>query len=82
MSINRSMRLFGTYGAISSFNMENVSKSEVSRKMNIESGDYTVQAMERLDQQRLLMAKYSCLQKIKEDRKKKRLKKKGEDEEI
>ncbi|GFV62783.1 uncharacterized protein TNCV_2316961 [Trichonephila clavipes] len=34
--------------------------------MCIEPGDYTVQAMECLDKERLLQAKYSCLQKTKE----------------
>ncbi|GFU23179.1 DUF4817 domain-containing protein [Trichonephila clavipes] len=34
--------------------------------MCIEPGDYTVQAMECLDKQRLLRAKYYCLQKTKE----------------
>ncbi|GFW19194.1 uncharacterized protein TNCV_255211 [Trichonephila clavipes] len=53
----------GTYDAVSSFNMGNVSKLEILRKMCIEPGDYTVQAMECLDKQRLLRAKYSCLQK-------------------
>ncbi|GFS87311.1 DUF4817 domain-containing protein [Trichonephila clavipes] len=46
--------------------MGNVSKSEILRKLNIEPDDYTVQAMERLEKQRLLKAKYSCLQKTKE----------------
>ncbi|GFW84755.1 uncharacterized protein TNCV_680431 [Trichonephila clavipes] len=45
-------------------------------------GDYTVQAMECLDQQRLLRAKYYCLQKTKEVRKEKRLKRKKEDDEL
>ncbi|GFU98821.1 uncharacterized protein TNCV_4937511 [Trichonephila clavipes] len=56
----------GTYDAVSSFNMGNVSKLEILRKMCIEPGDYTVQAMECLDKQRLLRTKYSCLQKTKE----------------
>ncbi|GFS68309.1 uncharacterized protein TNCV_5029031 [Trichonephila clavipes] len=34
----------GTYDAVSSFNMGNVSKLEILRKMCIEPGDYTVQA--------------------------------------
>ncbi|GFX40149.1 uncharacterized protein TNCV_4317851 [Trichonephila clavipes] len=72
----------GTYDAVSSFNMGNVSKLEILRKMCIESGDYTVQAMECLDKQRLLRAKYSCLQKTKEVRKEKRLKRKKEDDEL
>ncbi|GFX73301.1 uncharacterized protein TNCV_4206511 [Trichonephila clavipes] len=55
----------GTYDAVSSFNMGNVSKLEILRKMCIEPGDYTVQAMECLDKLRLLRAKYSCLQKTK-----------------
>ncbi|GFX84834.1 uncharacterized protein TNCV_3076441 [Trichonephila clavipes] len=64
----------GTYDAVSSFNMGNVSKLEILRKMCIEPGDYTVQAMEYLDKQRLLRAKYYCLQKTKEVRKEKDLK--------
>ncbi|GFS47537.1 uncharacterized protein TNCV_4219881 [Trichonephila clavipes] len=73
----------GTYDAVSSFNMGNVSKLEILRKMCIEPGDYTVQAMECLDKQRLLRAKYYCLQKTKEVRKeKKRLKRKKEDDEL
>ncbi|GFV51686.1 HTH_Tnp_Tc3_2 domain-containing protein [Trichonephila clavipes] len=48
--------------------MGNVSKPEILRKLNIELGDYMVQAMVRLDKQRLLKAKYSCLQKTKERR--------------
>ncbi|GFU65015.1 uncharacterized protein TNCV_2852171 [Trichonephila clavipes] len=44
--------------------------------------DYTVQAMECLDKQRLLRAKYSCLQNTKEVRKEKRLKRKKEDDEL
>ncbi|GFY18833.1 uncharacterized protein TNCV_3875211 [Trichonephila clavipes] len=72
----------GTYDAVSSFNMGNVSKLEILRKMCIEPGDYTVQAMECLDKQRLLRAKYSCLQKTKEVRKEKRLKRKKEDDEL
>ncbi|GFU86490.1 uncharacterized protein TNCV_423061 [Trichonephila clavipes] len=63
----------GTYDAVSSFNMGNVSKLEILRKC-IEPGDYTVQAMECLDKQRLLRAKYYCLQKTKEVRKQKDLK--------
>ncbi|GFV93213.1 uncharacterized protein TNCV_573521 [Trichonephila clavipes] len=63
-----------TYDAVSSFNMGNVSKLEILRKMCIEPGDYTVQAMECLDKQRLLRAKYYCLQKTKEVRKEKDLK--------
>ncbi|GFX69806.1 uncharacterized protein TNCV_833831 [Trichonephila clavipes] len=70
----------GTYDAVSSFNMGNVSKLEILRKMCIEPGDYTVQAMECLDKQRLLRAKYYCLQKTKEVRKEKRLKRKKEGE--
>ncbi|GFX03860.1 uncharacterized protein TNCV_4677651 [Trichonephila clavipes] len=72
----------GTYDAVSSFNMGNVSKLEILRKMCIEPGDYTVQAMECLDKQRLLRAKYYCLQKTKEVRKEKRLKRKKEDDVI
>ncbi|GFW35138.1 uncharacterized protein TNCV_5067031 [Trichonephila clavipes] len=53
----------GSYDSVSSFNMGNVSKLEILRKMCIEPGDYTVQAMECLDKQRLLRAKYYCLQK-------------------
>ncbi|GFW44016.1 uncharacterized protein TNCV_997811 [Trichonephila clavipes] len=64
----------GTYDAVSSFNMGNVSKLEILRKTCIEPGDYTVQAMECLDKQRLLRAKYYCLQKTKEVRKEKDLK--------
>ncbi|GFV61264.1 uncharacterized protein TNCV_891111 [Trichonephila clavipes] len=45
-------------------------------------GDYTVQAMECLDKQRLLRAKFSCLQKTKEVRKEKILKRKKEDDEL
>ncbi|GFX92995.1 uncharacterized protein TNCV_139391 [Trichonephila clavipes] len=55
----------GAYDAVSSFNMGNVSKLEILRKLCIEPGDYTIQAMERLDKQRLLRAKNSCLQKNK-----------------
>ncbi|GFY16861.1 uncharacterized protein TNCV_3689191 [Trichonephila clavipes] len=62
----------GTYDATSSFNMRNVSKLEILRKLCIEPGDYTVQAMERFDKQRLLRAKYSCLQKTKEISKEKK----------
>ncbi|GFV72442.1 uncharacterized protein TNCV_639041 [Trichonephila clavipes] len=62
----------GTYDAVSSFNMGNVSKLEILRKMCIEPCDYTVQAMECLDKQRLLRAKYYCLQKTKEVRKEKK----------
>ncbi|GFU33288.1 uncharacterized protein TNCV_3768411 [Trichonephila clavipes] len=47
----------GTYDAVSSFNMGNVLKLEILRKMCIEPGDYTVLAMECLDKQRLLRAK-------------------------
>ncbi|GFY26905.1 uncharacterized protein TNCV_930461 [Trichonephila clavipes] len=72
----------GTYDAVSSFNMGNVSKLEILRKMFIEPGDYTVQAMECLDKRRLLRAKYYCLQKTKEVRKEKRLKRKKEDDEL
>ncbi|GFU68859.1 uncharacterized protein TNCV_1548431 [Trichonephila clavipes] len=62
----------GRYDAVSSFNMGNVSKLEILRKVCIEPGDYTVQAMECLDKQRLLRAKYYCLQKTKEVRKEKK----------
>ncbi|GFX53855.1 uncharacterized protein TNCV_1598011 [Trichonephila clavipes] len=51
-------------------------------KLYIEPGDHTVPAMDRLDKQRLLQAKYSCLQKTKEVLKEKRLKRKREDDEI
>ncbi|GFU91778.1 hypothetical protein TNCV_3191651 [Trichonephila clavipes] len=60
--------------------MGNVPKPEILRNLNIEPGDYTVQAMERLEKQRLLKAKYSCLQKTKEVRKKERFKRKTEDD--
>ncbi|GFT58403.1 hypothetical protein TNCV_2119021 [Trichonephila clavipes] len=50
--------------------------------MCIEPGDYTVQAMECFDKQRLLRAKYYCLEKTKEVRKEKRLKRKKEDDEL
>ncbi|GFU72681.1 uncharacterized protein TNCV_193681 [Trichonephila clavipes] len=66
--------------AVSSFNMGNVSKLEILRKMCIEPGDYTVQAMECLDKQRLLRAKYYCLQKQRKLGRKKRLKRKKDDE--
>ncbi|GFV58637.1 uncharacterized protein TNCV_53851 [Trichonephila clavipes] len=72
----------GTYDAVSSFNMGNVLKLEILSKMCIEPGDYTVQAMECLDKQRLLRAKYYCLQKTKEVRKEKRLKRTKEDDEL
>ncbi|GFV11334.1 uncharacterized protein TNCV_3724231 [Trichonephila clavipes] len=72
----------GTYDAVSSFNMGNVSKLEILRKLCIEPGDYTVQAIECLDKQMLLRAKCSCLQKTKEVRKEKRLKRKKEDDEL
>ncbi|GFY18882.1 uncharacterized protein TNCV_3875701 [Trichonephila clavipes] len=62
--------------------MGNVSQLEILRKMCIEPVDYTVQEMECLDKQRLLRAKYSCLQKTKEVRKEKRLKRKKEDDEL
>ncbi|GFU06680.1 hypothetical protein TNCV_4352701 [Trichonephila clavipes] len=52
--------------AVSSFNMRNVSKPEILRKLNIEPSDYTMQATERLDKQRLLKTKYASLQIIKE----------------
>ncbi|GFV44162.1 uncharacterized protein TNCV_1825291 [Trichonephila clavipes] len=71
-----------TYYAVSSFNMGNVSKLEILRKLCIESGDCTVQAMECLDKQRTQREKYSCLQKTKEVRKEKRLKRKKEDDEL
>ncbi|GFT54056.1 uncharacterized protein TNCV_154121 [Trichonephila clavipes] len=63
----------GTYDAVSSFNMGNVSKLEILRKCVL-SLVITVQAMECLDKQRLLRAKYYCLQKTKEVRKEKDLK--------
>ncbi|GFW34068.1 uncharacterized protein TNCV_287521 [Trichonephila clavipes] len=72
----------GTYDAVSSFNMGNISKLEILRKLCIGPGDYTVQAMERLHKQRLLRAKYTCLQKTKEVRKEKSFKRKKEDDEI
>ncbi|GFT03236.1 uncharacterized protein TNCV_3610911 [Trichonephila clavipes] len=56
---------------------------ELLKSVYMEPGDYTVQAMECLDKQRLLRAKYYCLQKTKEVRKeKKRLKRKKEDDEL
>ncbi|GFY01731.1 hypothetical protein TNCV_1467231 [Trichonephila clavipes] len=62
----------------------NVSKLEILRKVCIEPGDYTVQAMECLDKQRLLRAKYYCLQKKqrKLGRKKRLKRKKKEDDEL
>ncbi|GFS93668.1 uncharacterized protein TNCV_798131 [Trichonephila clavipes] len=71
-----------TYDENSSCNMGNASKPEVLRKLNIEPGNYTVQAMERFDKQRLLNSKCSCLQKTKEVRKEKRLKRKIKDDEF
>ncbi|GFT24879.1 uncharacterized protein TNCV_3021641 [Trichonephila clavipes] len=65
ISINRSIILLGSYDANSSVNMGNVSKLEILRKFNIEPGDCTAQAMERLNKPTLLNAKYSCLQKNK-----------------
>ncbi|GFX93821.1 uncharacterized protein TNCV_1589971 [Trichonephila clavipes] len=55
---------------------------ELLKSVYMEPGDYTVQAMECLDKQRLLRAKYYCLQKTKEVRKEKRLKRKKEDDEL
>ncbi|GFU29476.1 uncharacterized protein TNCV_206991 [Trichonephila clavipes] len=57
----------GTCDAISSFKMGTVSKLEILRKLNSKSGDYTVLTMKRLDKKILLKAKYSCLQKTKEE---------------
>ncbi|GFV82368.1 uncharacterized protein TNCV_3443581 [Trichonephila clavipes] len=62
----------GTYDAVSSFNMGNVSKLEIFEKVCIEPGDYTVQAMECLDKQRLLRAKILLFTKKKEVRRKKK----------
>ncbi|GFW83065.1 uncharacterized protein TNCV_4604921 [Trichonephila clavipes] len=71
----------GTDDAMSSFDMGNPSKPEILRKLNIEPDDYTTQANECFDKQKLLQAKYSSLQKIKEVRNEKRLKRKREDDE-
>ncbi|GFV69918.1 uncharacterized protein TNCV_1982851 [Trichonephila clavipes] len=54
----------------------------LKKSVYMEPGDYTVQAMECLDKQRLLRAKYYCLQKTKEVRKEKRLKRKKEDDKL
>ncbi|GFV34467.1 hypothetical protein TNCV_1413971 [Trichonephila clavipes] len=72
--------IYSTADAISSFNVENVSKPKVLRKLNIESCDYMVQVMEHLDKQRLLKAKYSSLQKTKEVIYRKEKKTKGREE--
>ncbi|GFV44737.1 hypothetical protein TNCV_562881 [Trichonephila clavipes] len=56
----------GISDAISSFNMGKVLNPEILRKLNIDPGDYTVEAIECLDKQRLLKAKYSCLEEKKE----------------
>ncbi|GFY17007.1 hypothetical protein TNCV_1087841 [Trichonephila clavipes] len=46
------------YNFISLCGKRTVSKPEILRKLNIEPDDYTVQAMERLNKQRLLKTKY------------------------
>lgn len=72
----------GTYDAISSFNLGNKTKLETLRKLGIEPGHFTVNAMKCLDKERLLRARYSNLQKTKEARKEKRLKRKKEDDDL
>ncbi|KFM73460.1 hypothetical protein X975_04407, partial [Stegodyphus mimosarum] len=72
----------GTYDAIASFNQGNVTKLQILKKLNIEPGDYTIDAMKCLDRERLLRAKYSNLQKTKDVRKEKRLKRKREDDKL
>ncbi|GFU79076.1 hypothetical protein TNCV_304471 [Trichonephila clavipes] len=47
---------------------------ELLKSVYMEPGDYTVQAMECLDKQRLLRAKYYCLQKQRKLGRKKDLK--------
>ncbi|GFX39993.1 uncharacterized protein TNCV_2647561 [Trichonephila clavipes] len=72
----------GTYDAVSSFNMGNVSKLEILRKCVLSLVITRYRRWSALDKQRLLRAKYSCLQKTKEVRKEKRLKRKKEDDEL
>ncbi|GFV13104.1 uncharacterized protein TNCV_2378151 [Trichonephila clavipes] len=60
----------------------NVSKLEILRKMCIEPGDYTVQAMECLDKQKAGYEQNTIVYKNGEVRKEKRLKRKKEDDEL
>ncbi|GBN50773.1 hypothetical protein AVEN_36179-1 [Araneus ventricosus] len=62
----------GTYDATSTFNIGNVTKLQILKKLNIEPGDYTIQAMKQLDNERLIKVKYANLQKTKEVRKEKK----------
>ncbi|GFS53178.1 uncharacterized protein TNCV_4069041 [Trichonephila clavipes] len=65
---------FGTYDAIASFNKGNTTKLDILKKLNIEPGYYATCCMERLDKERITRARYANLQKTKEVRKVKRLK--------
>ncbi|GFT10751.1 uncharacterized protein TNCV_1944221 [Trichonephila clavipes] len=65
---------FGTYDAIASFNKGNTTKLDNLKKLNIEPGYYATCCMERLDKDRITRARYANLQKTKEVRKVKRLK--------
>lgn len=70
----------GTYDAICTFNVGNSTKLQILKKLNIEPGDYAVEAMKRLDDRRVSKAKYANLQRTKEVRKVKRLKRKREED--
>lgn len=72
----------GTYDAVSSFNVGNISKLQTLRRLGIEPGDYTMNAMEVLDRERLLKSRYASLQRSKEVRTEKRLKRKREDDDV
>ncbi|GFW06127.1 uncharacterized protein TNCV_4479181 [Trichonephila clavipes] len=65
---------FGMYDAIASFNKGNTTKLDILKKLNIEPGYYATCYMERLDKERITRARYANLQKTKEVRKVKRLK--------
>ncbi|GFU62665.1 uncharacterized protein TNCV_3442671 [Trichonephila clavipes] len=66
---------FGTYDAIASFNKMNATKLDILKKLNIEPGYWETCGMECLDKERITRARYANLQKTKEVRIIKRLKK-------
>lgn len=70
---------FGAYEAVCSFNVGNISRMKVLKKLSIEPGYYTARTMKRLDEERVLRAKYARNQQTKSRRKEKRLKRKRED---
>lgn len=70
---------FGVRDAVACFNIGNIARMQVLNKMCIQPGAFTTATMKRLDQERLLRARYAHSLQTKEKRKAKMMKRKREE---